>query len=85
MRPPRNRTVNNSNIILLTFFYRIPGKMNEYLIDEGLEDNEMREKVIAMIETSETYTPNGPIADSIGETNLINDDVVNGENSEINV
>ena len=63
----------------------LPGKMNEYLIDEGLEDNEMREKVIAMIETSETYTPNGSIADSIGETNLINDDVANMENSEINV
>ena len=75
-----------NSIILLTFVLnRIPKEMKEYLIEEGLEDNEMREKVIAMIETSETYTPNGPIADSTGETNLINDDVVNGGNSEINV
>ena len=74
------------SIILLTFLLnRIPKEMKEYLIEEGLEDNEMREKVIAMIETNETYTANGQIADSIGDTNVISDNVVEGENTEINV
>ena len=52
--------------------------MNENLIDEGLDSNDMREKVIRMIETRETYNANGPIADSTGNVNLINDNVNEG-------
>ena len=55
--------------------------MNKYLIDEGLDNNEMRKKVIQMIKTSKTYTVNGPIAESNGNTNIISDNVVEGENS----
>ena len=48
-----NKNTNSAKTYLC--FDRIPGGMNEYLIDEGLDINVMREKVIRMIETSETY------------------------------